>query len=212
MRDKLISYVNLLFAGAHNAEDIKQEILQNTLDRYDDLISQGKSPESAYSLAISGIGDLGEILSASPSAPQNHLPSETKSQPQLWRTVLRAVAVMLYILCPVPLFVMGEVLQSDIGDTLGLCGLLGIVAVATALLIIANTKKANSVEYPVQPLSPRSQLNKDISRVVWIIALLIYFPLSFKTGAWHITWLLFPLAGAVNSLIRAGIDYTEAEK
>ena len=30
----------LLFAGACNCEDIKQEILQNTLDRYDDLIAQ----------------------------------------------------------------------------------------------------------------------------------------------------------------------------
>ena len=62
MREQLIKYIDLLFAGAPEAEDIKQEILQNTLDRYDDLISQGKSPESAYSLAISGIGDINEIL------------------------------------------------------------------------------------------------------------------------------------------------------
>ena len=44
MREQLISYVDLLFAGAEDADDIKQEILQNTLDRYDDLINQGKSP------------------------------------------------------------------------------------------------------------------------------------------------------------------------
>ena len=55
MREQLIRYVDLLFAGAPNAQDVKQEILQNTLDRYDDLLQQGKSPEAAYSLAISGI-------------------------------------------------------------------------------------------------------------------------------------------------------------
>lgn len=62
MRAQLIQYVDLLFAGAKDCEDIHQEILQNTLDRYDDLILEGKTPEAAYRLAILGIGDVGEIL------------------------------------------------------------------------------------------------------------------------------------------------------
>ena len=62
MRDQLIQYVRLLFAGTPDSYDMQQEILQNTLDRYDDLIDQGKSPEAAYSLSISGIGDINEIL------------------------------------------------------------------------------------------------------------------------------------------------------
>ena len=74
MKEQLIQYVNLLFAGVPQAADIKEEILQNTLDRYDDLIAQGKSPQAAYSLAISGIGDINEILiaqaDATPVEPQ----------------------------------------------------------------------------------------------------------------------------------------------
>ena len=61
MREQLIQYVNLLFAGAQDADEIRAEILQNTLDRYDDLVAQGKSPEAAYRLAISGIGDISEM-------------------------------------------------------------------------------------------------------------------------------------------------------
>ena len=56
MKEQLIQYVNLLFAGASDSEEIKQEILQNTLDRYDDLVSQGKSEAAAYRLAISTEG------------------------------------------------------------------------------------------------------------------------------------------------------------
>ena len=52
MREKLISYVNLLFAGTEGVEDIQQEILQNTLDRFDDLVSRGSTPENAYRQAI----------------------------------------------------------------------------------------------------------------------------------------------------------------
>ena len=69
MRERLTQYVELLFAGAPGAEDMKQEIMQNTLDRYDDLISQGKTEEAAYRLAITGIGDLSEILGAGAPAP-----------------------------------------------------------------------------------------------------------------------------------------------
>lgn len=39
MREQLIQYVQLLFAGAADCDDTRQEILQNTLDRYDDLIA-----------------------------------------------------------------------------------------------------------------------------------------------------------------------------
>ena len=60
MRQQLIQYVELLFAGAPGSEEIKQEILQNTLDRYDDLVSQGKTEAAAYRLAISGIGDIND--------------------------------------------------------------------------------------------------------------------------------------------------------
>ena len=35
MREQLEQYVKLLFAGTPDSEDMQQEILQNTLDRYD---------------------------------------------------------------------------------------------------------------------------------------------------------------------------------
>ena len=65
MRDKLITYVDYLFAGAPETQenrDLKNEGLQNTLERYDDLIASGKAPGAAYNLAISGIGDVSDML------------------------------------------------------------------------------------------------------------------------------------------------------
>ena len=84
MRDQLVQYVSLLFAGAENCEDTKQEILQNTLDRYDDLIAEGKSPEAAYRLAITGIGDINEILGRNdtvlPYRKRRRIPAEIRPQ------------------------------------------------------------------------------------------------------------------------------------
>lgn len=101
MREQLMQYVNLLFAGAADCEDIRQEILQNTLDRYDDLIAQGKVPEAAYSLAISGIGDIGEVLGtpASPSAPEAATPQKKrKHKAILWIVLCLLLVVLICIL------------------------------------------------------------------------------------------------------------------
>ena len=62
MREQLARYVDLLFAGSDGAEEIKQEILQNTLDRFDDLVARGSTEEAAYRQAIAGIGDVGEAV------------------------------------------------------------------------------------------------------------------------------------------------------
>lgn len=81
MREQLIQYVQLLFAGAADCDDTRQEILQNTLDRYDDLIAAGKTPEAAYRLAIMGIGDINEILGRTPgAAPRRGSPARPGSQ------------------------------------------------------------------------------------------------------------------------------------
>ena len=82
MREQLIQYVQLLFAGAADCDDTRQEILQNTLDRYDDLIAAGKTPEAAYRLAIMGIGDINEILGRAPGAAPRQSSRRNMTPPQ----------------------------------------------------------------------------------------------------------------------------------
>ena len=95
MREQLIQYVQLLFAGVEDCDDIRQEILQNTLDRYDDLIAAGKTPEAAYRLAIMGIGDINEILgrtSGTPAVmPVPAVSQEKQDTPT--KKILRAIGV-----------------------------------------------------------------------------------------------------------------------
>lgn len=212
MREQLIQYVNLLFAGAPDSEDIRAEILQNTLDRYDDLVAQGKTPEAAYRLAISGIGDINEILgmqlSPSPVAKPAKDPVVEEEEDRK-RKNLRAIAIALYILCAIPLFIL-----SDIGlENLGLSMAIGLVAVATYLMMITKRGGADEDDEDDKAhhaSSPQHELKKSISNLVWAIGLAVYLVLSIATGAWYITWIIFPLIGSVQGLINAIIDLKEA--
>ena len=210
MREQLIQYVELLFAGAPDCEEIKQEILQNTLDRYDDLVDSGKVPEAAYRLAIAGIGDINEILGTNvPRTVASHpvaVPEEDGDTPG--KKLMRAIAVGLYIICALPLIVLG-----DLGmDNLGLCGTLTIAAVATVLIILGAKKESPDKEAKKEEDSPKSELAKSINGVLWAVGLAIYFLISFSTNDWHISWVIFPILGALDSLITAIVRNQEAQR
>lgn len=212
MKEQLIQYVNLLFAGAPDSEDIKQEILQNTLDRFDDLIALGKSPEAAYRLAITGIGDINEILNAAPgkasaSVQTEVRPVQPETEEDLKRKRIRAVAVAMYILCAVPLIIL-----SEFGaEILGLCLTLAIVAFATYLMIITGRKDDDEDEEK-ESREEKHPLKESIGNIIWVGGLIVYFGLSFYTGAWHITWLLFPIMACTRGLSDAIIDLMEVKK
>lgn len=209
MREQLIQYVELLFAGAPETSEIKQEILQNTLDRYDDLVSQGKSPQAAYSLSISGIGDISELLA---SVPENTpAPQINTAQPAvpMWKKPLRAIAIFLYIISIIPLIVLSEMHM----DTLGLCATISIVAVATVAIIISSTGKQEQAkkEEKQEVLTPRQEMKKAIQKTISTVGLVAYFVISFATGAWHITWLIFPIIAAIEGVVNACLDLKEAK-
>jgi len=207
MREQLSQYVSLLFAGSRNCEDIQQEILQNTLDRYDDLIAQGKAPPAAYQLAIMGIGDITEILCTqeaivTPIEAPEAIPEKSAEQRKK-----RAIAIGLYIVCIIPLIVL-----SEFGlEILGLCLTLVIVAAATVLLLTngqPNTQHRESTKNVV--LTPQQELKKSVCSIIRVICLIAYFIISFSTGAWYATWLIFPLSGAIQGLAKAILDLKEA--
>lgn len=213
MKQQLIQYVELLFAGAPDSGEIKQEILQNTLDRYDDLIAQGKSPEAAYRLSIGGIGDINEILgTASHPFPRTTPVSQATGEmtEPAWKKTLKAVAIGLYILAMLPLIVLSEAGM----DTLGLCATISIVAVATVAIIISN--KESQTENPESTFPPKptqqQELRGSVRGIIWAVGLAIYFIVSFLTGAWYITWVLFPIIGSVQGLVIAIMDLKEANK
>lgn len=207
MREQLIQYVQLLFAGAADCDDTRQEILQNTLDRYDDLVAAGKTPEAAYRLAIMGIGDINEILGRAPGATPLPAPAvKPEEQDTPVKKLLRAIAIGLYILCPIPLFVLSGMRNMGIP---GLCGTLTLVAVATVLIILGAKKETENAD--VEPGTPQSALAKSINGLIWAIGLAIYFIVSFLTGAWYITWVIFPITAAVQGLVKAILDLKEGK-
>lgn len=121
MREKLKQYVDGLFVQkrqTQQTQELHDEILQNSFDRYDDAVARGLSPEEAYRAAVDGIGDLEPIL-------REGAPAGSR-----WNI---AVAVGLYIISVIPPIIGGEL--GGFGDLLGPSLMFLLAAAATALLL-----------------------------------------------------------------------------
>lgn len=202
MKEQLIQYVNLLFAGTTNCEDAKQAVLHDALSHYDDLIAVGKAPEDAYRIAISGIGDMDKILSRqTPLAPAvSPVPAcqtdADEPKTELSKSVsnlIWAIGLAAYLL--VSFFTGAWYVTWVIFPIVG-----AVKGLVCALLPAEKTASAQADQ----------RLRKSIFALIRAIGLAAYFLLSFATMAWHITWILFPIIAAVQGLVRAALDLKEA--
>lgn len=127
----------------------------------------------------------------------------------MWKKVLTAVAVGLYILCAVPLIILSEAGY----DTLGVISAISIAAVATVAIIIASGGESNTQKEKDDD-EDRNQppLQKAINSLVDVLGLIAYLFISFQTGAWHITWVIFPIIAALNGIVRAIFDLSRRDK
>ena len=73
----------------------------------------------------------------------------------------------------------------------------------------ANTVVSDFKQWQTQTNS-RKQLLKAIRSAYWPLVLALYFLLSFGTGRWHITWIIFLIAPAVDGIIKAVLTLNDS--
>ncbi len=136
MNEKLRAYVEKLFKDAPKTiqiVELKEEILQNTLDRYNDLLAEGKSEEAAYNISVAGIGDVSSLIDSltAPVASSGYTREEIAANGKK-RSLLLSAAVALYILCVVPPVIFDEI---DGLEPLGIVLMFVMAAAATSIVI-----------------------------------------------------------------------------
>ena len=216
MENKLRAYMDHLFRDVkptRKSVELKEEILQNLVDKYHDMIAEGKTPEAAYNIAIASIGDMDELLAGLHGAPSSEGLSVTKEALDKGRrksAVLISVAVMMYIMSVLPPILLSDtIFENKLAPAL----MFIMIAVATALLIYNNLTKPryqrtdDSIveefkEWQEQTDSSRKAM-RALSSALWAVIVVIYIVISFWTMAWHITWVIFLIGVAVEGILKA---------
>ena len=199
-------YVESLFADAPHtagASDLKEEIIGNLEEKYDDLTAGGMSAEEALESVKSNIGNVEELI-AGLKGPEDTDEKEERERKGRKAAGLNAVAIALYILSPALLIALA--LMNEPGIVMIAC-----IAAATGIKVYGNSvypkykKSDDSMVEDFKEWQSEKQMKKEkknsYSSLLWSIIVVVYLVVSFTTFAWHITWLIFPIGAIVEKII-----------
>jgi len=226
-------YVESLFDKVQRTTEVvelREEILQNVIDKYEDLVREGTSEEEAYRIAISGIGDVDDLLSSMGVKPEEDMRTKNKEEysssmfqksspkeespekKEKNSAFLLCGSIMLYILSVLPV-----IIGSEMGDdTVGVCFMFVMIALATGMIILygktrpryrrADDSMVESFKEWKNNNEQDREIYKSLRSAIWSVTTALYIIISFMTMAWHVTWVIFLIAGAVINVIKAYYD------
>jgi len=194
MSTRLRTYVDTLFEDAPTAPhiyDLKEELLANLEEKHEDLLAAGYSEEDAYASVISGLGDTESLIASLSVEPEpQDMPYE-----EARRYTAQTVASSAFLYCiAVAAFLL---VRMVFGSTLGWVAFWVIAAFATGQVVYHYMTRPIDTEHrPHSKWSKkrRKQIKGSMSGILWVVATMIYFVVSFGTNNWHISWMIFLVA------------------
>ena len=111
------------------------------------------------------------------------------------------IGTVLCILSPLPL-VCAALAGNEFLIIVMVCVLLFLVATGVTLFIIAGVRWASMQRILKEgEFSHKGKIQESIEGAYWLIATAIYLGWSFLSNDWHITWVIWPIAGVLFGMI-----------
>ncbi|MCL2860517.1 MAG: permease prefix domain 1-containing protein [Oscillospiraceae bacterium] len=226
MKDEIRKHVNKLFEDApktKRAYDLKEELISNLNEKYNDLVASGKTEKESYDNVIAGIGDVSELVSnLETSNPMNEL------EQNKWRkktALIVSISIGLYILAIISCIVISVTFESvgvsgnDLMDAIPAIAFLVIAAIPTCIIVYHFMSKPkyikvdNTLVEEFKEWKSVKEKNvstrKAISSVLWSIIVLVYLVISFVFNAWAYSWIIFIIGAVLRNIITLLIKLKE---
>ncbi len=210
MNERIRKEVNTLFQNAPNtkrANDLKDEIISNAEDKYEDLIKQGKNEEEALQIVMKEIGNVDELIEELNKNNPIHIQYVEEARKKTGLIV--SICVGLYILSVIACVVLDEL---GLPDFITASSFLSIAGVSTCVLIYhfmtkpKYTKYDDTIVEEFKEWKGKKDKNKEIKKtidsIIWTLTVIIYLVVSFTFGIWYISWIIFLIASLIENIIK----------
>ena len=180
-------------------KNMSQEDLANVLDVSRQTVSKWETGESTPD--FNKICPLCEYFGITSdellSGKQNIIEAKKEDKKAKFARNI-AISVALYIISLVAI-----IGTSTIGqEILGVCLFFTIIAIATGIIIYSAIVYGKEKEEKTKQEKRKDEVGKAVTDIIGLIGVVIYFSVSFTTGAWHITWIIFLIIGVCNAIVR----------
>jgi len=227
---RIRKYMDQLFENApvnRRTLELKEELIANALEKYNDLTLRGYGEDEAFQLVIGSIGDVQRLFSemgADDDYSQAYFLQWVR-EAQEKKAALTAVSVGLFLLAGAILVISFLLYSYNVkfiyihGQNLNLLGIgisLLICIVPVSLLVYAHKIQPpmELIDYPARQAASNAesrrqrrkrfkQIKGSLEGLMWLLIVIFYFIVSFATQAWYITWIIFLGGAAIECLLDA---------
>jgi len=216
MNENLSNHLDLLFEKApktRRAFELKEELLVNSEERYNDLLTSGVTPENSYKNVINSIGNVSELFKGLEEMSLNDVKEVDEKNKKM--AIIKTAAVGIYIFSVFVLILFG-MLEDTLNTRLEL-SLIGFMLmilidiIPTCMLVYVSSvypnyrKHDNTVVENFKEWKSETQKSKSVkgavTLVLWTLTVLLYFAISFTTFAWYSTWIIFLVALCAQAVV-----------
>lgn len=209
MNEKIRMHVNELFTEAPNtkkANDLKDEIISNAIDKYNDLIKEGKTEKEAYDNVIKEIGDVDELIKE--LVEENPINRQNTDETRKKTALTVSISVGLYILSLICVIVLDELQMPDFIVASTFFVTMGIPTCLLIYYFMSKPKYSKYDDTMVEEFKEwkgkkdnNREIKKAINSILWTLTVIIYLLISFIFGIWYISWILFLIAVLIENII-----------
>ncbi len=216
MNERMRAHIDMLFEDApktRKALELKEELLANSEERYQDLTTSGISPEDAFKNVINSIGNVSELFSGLrefDTTDQRMYEERVRKN-----ALIKSISIGIYIFS-IALFISFGLLNVTLNTRIDL-SMVGFILmilidiIPTCMLVYITTmypnyhKQENTIveefkEWKYDSFKLKSVKGSMLS-ILWTMTLVLYFVISFATHAWKATWILFLVALCLHTIV-----------
>ncbi len=205
MNIKIKKYVESLFSHvpySQKAQELQEEIMADMDAHYEDCISNGKTEQEAFKDTVDSLGNIDELIQK--LIPAHEIQDKIDNCKKR-NAILTAIAISLYFIggaaiagLPSLAAVTGN--DPELPAIIGMIVLIILSAIATSMLVYSRMSIPQDVlpyikkihkEVNVDISTKNGKLLKAFLSSHLLVCTAIFFLVSFTTGAWHITWIIF---------------------
>lgn len=179
-------------AGTAAAAAKYSELSEQLSDAFDARVKAGMSELDAYRDILKDVNKIRALLD---SLPETEEEEERKSRQMSYKWLSQNLSRISGCM-----WIAAAILYFNISFTAGNWHLTWLIFPWTAIgqIVLGMVKKYN------RGIRLKKVLKGGLSGILWILASIVYFLISFALGsAWHLTWLLFPFTAILQIILNA---------
>ncbi|MBE6542080.1 MAG: hypothetical protein E7672_06495 [Ruminococcaceae bacterium] len=180
--------------GTAAAEEMRQELTEDLVEEFDKRVDAGMSELDAYRDVLKNVDEIKKLFESLPVTEEEEAAKERKKSSANLNKILSRISSCCWLLVVIVYF--------WFSFTYGMWHLTWLIFIwgsigQTFLDMIKSYNRGKAL---------KKVLKSGLSKILWQMAVIVFFVVSFAMSIWNTSWLIFIATAIVQIILNAVLD------